>query len=143
MGPEDRAREFVAAAAQHKETLERLRSLRADLAGGRWWPLPERRALMDEIGQLAATLERLDAQLADQAGAEATASALIADAVLEAARSGHGAETMVGAVIGLLSSPGRPSLPSISPLALPDLPGVAEHLTAAAVRRQVSLAAAR
>ena len=69
MGPEDRAQAFVAAAAQHAETLERLRSLRADLAGDSWWPLPERRAVMDEIGQLVATLERLDVQLADQDGA--------------------------------------------------------------------------
>jgi hypothetical protein len=142
VGPEDRARSFVAVAAQHKETLERLRSLRADLAGGRWWPLPERRAVMDEIGQLAASLELLDVQLADPDGARATALVLIADAVDEAARAGHAADTMVGAVIGLLTVPGRTLRSDVVPLSLRDLPGVAEHLTAEAVRRQVSVAAA-
>ncbi|MCG2800126.1 MAG: hypothetical protein L6367_16505 [Cellulomonas sp.] len=146
MGREGQAQTYVAAAVRQVEVVERLRALRADLVASRWWPMPERRVLLREIARLTASLEQVEAVLADRDQAVAVATWLIDLAVDEtssgAVRPGDDAPLLASAVLELLSRPGRRPLPGESRYVLTELPPLAELLGEAAVRRHIAMAPA-
>jgi hypothetical protein len=141
--PGEQAQIFVATARQRQVLTERLRSLRADLAGDRWSPLPEQRALRREIAQLQGAIEQLGLRLTDPAAIAAAAQALIDDAVDELVRDGavDGADALAAAVVARLVDPDASSPQTAGAMLLRDLPGVAELLTVEAVRQRVCLLA--
>jgi hypothetical protein len=147
VGREGQVQAYVAAAVQQVEVVERLRALRADLVASRWWPMPERRVLLHEIARLTASLEQVEAVLADRDQAVAVAAWLIDLAVEETSsgtvRPGDGAPVLASAVLGVLSRPGRSPLPDESRHVLTELPSLAELLGEAAVLRHIAMAPAR
>lgn len=145
MGREGQAEAYVAAAVTQIELVERLRVLRADLVASRWWPMPERRVLLHEIARLSAALEQAQTVLADREVALSVATWLMDSAVDEVTAGASAAAdgpVLAGAVVELLSRPGRRPLPGGSAHALSELPGLVGMLDEAAVLRHISLAPA-
>lgn len=144
VGREGQAEAFVRAAIRQTELVERSRVMRADLVRGRWWPLPERRALAHEIAQATRSLELVEAVVGDREQAVAVATALIDLAVEETGLARPDGESdpsaLVAAVLELLARPGRSPLPAGSQLALPDLPPLAGLLDEASVLRHLTMA---